>query len=225
MVSKEEAIKQAVQILYPDVPNDLFNIPSREVLFRDPYKKAFKAFMPFLPIPDRGALFGSIKNISYELAADEFTEAVFFCLPGGPYGGLWATNKRIVYLGYPQGRLGVVQWDKPARATYYYEMIYSVSVGNGILIIATTGSRDEWPEITTDKKGHFSNSNHIAQQFADIIRRNKTRANQVLMASAQSTQPASNDVTSELERLGQLWAQGTLTEAEFAAAKAKLLGL
>ncbi len=37
--------------------------------------------------------------------------------------------------------------------------------------------------------------------------------------------PAANDTVAELERLAALKTQGVLTDAEFAAAKAKLLGL
>ena len=44
--------------------------------------------------------------------------------------------------------------------------------------------------------------------------------------SARATQPAQQeDVVTQLERLGALYAQGLLTEQEFAAQKAALLGL
>ena len=36
--------------------------------------------------------------------------------------------------------------------------------------------------------------------------------------------PAADDLTSQLQRLGELHAAGTLTDHEFAAAKARLLG-
>jgi hypothetical protein len=43
-------------------------------------------------------------------------------------------------------------------------------------------------------------------------------------AAAPAAAPAAADPIAELERLGQLKAQGILTDEEFAAAKAKLLG-
>ena len=42
---------------------------------------------------------------------------------------------------------------------------------------------------------------------------------------APTAAPAQDDVISQLERLGNLYAQGILTDDEFAAQKAKLLGM
>ena len=44
-------------------------------------------------------------------------------------------------------------------------------------------------------------------------------------APAPASAPAGADMTAELERLATLRSQGVLTDEEFAAAKAKLLGL
>jgi len=44
-------------------------------------------------------------------------------------------------------------------------------------------------------------------------------------APAPAPAPAANDTTAELERLGQLHAQGILSDDEFSAAKAKVLGI
>lgn len=42
---------------------------------------------------------------------------------------------------------------------------------------------------------------------------------------AAPAEPAQDDMMTQLERLGQLKAQGILTEEEFAAQKAKILGM
>src|SRR5262249_49296993 len=47
----------------------------------------------------------------------------------------------------------------------------------------------------------------------------------VTTADAPKTNPQTPDMIAQLERLGQLRTQGLITEEEFAAAKAKLLGL
>lgn len=59
----------------------------------------------------------------------------------------------------------------------------------------------------------------------------KTVGGAILNTFEQATTPteahhpaADDDVISKLERLGQLKAQGVITEEEFAAAKAKILG-
>jgi membrane protease subunit (stomatin/prohibitin family) len=43
--------------------------------------------------------------------------------------------------------------------------------------------------------------------------------------AAQAQQPAAPDATAELQKLADMKSQGLLTDDEFAAAKAKLLGL
>lgn len=50
-------------------------------------------------------------------------------------------------------------------------------------------------------------------------------AEQVVYVEAPPVAAAQEDVITQLERLGSLKAQGLLTEEEFAAQKAKLLGL
>ncbi len=50
-------------------------------------------------------------------------------------------------------------------------------------------------------------------------------AEQVVYVEAPPVAAAQEDVITQLERLGALKAQGLLTEEEFAAQKAKLLGL
>ena len=44
-------------------------------------------------------------------------------------------------------------------------------------------------------------------------------------AQQQAPPPAEDDATSQLENLAQLHTQGVLTDDEFAAAKAKILGI
>ena len=50
-------------------------------------------------------------------------------------------------------------------------------------------------------------------------------AQQQAYAAQQAPPPAADDNTAELQKLAQLHSQGVLTDEEFAAAKAKLLGI
>lgn len=60
-----------------------------------------------------------------------------------------------------------------------------------------------------------------AQIYAD---REEAYQQQVAPAAAAPAASGGDDVLDQLERLGQLHAQGVLTDDEFAAQKAKLLG-
>ena len=46
----------------------------------------------------------------------------------------------------------------------------------------------------------------------------------VVTVDVKQPEPAGDDLISQLERLGQLKSQGLITEEEFAAAKAKIIG-
>ncbi len=52
-----------------------------------------------------------------------------------------------------------------------------------------------------------------------------TQAVAAQQAAAPAAAPAAPDTTAQLQKLAELKAQGILTDEEFAAAKAKLLGL
>jgi hypothetical protein len=64
------------------------------------------------------------------------------------------------------------------------------------------------------------------QNLADLQQQVSNLQSQQVQAQvpAQSA-PAGNDMMDQLERLGQLRQNGILTEEEFSAAKAKLLGM
>lgn len=121
--------------------------------------------------------------------------------------------------------MGAIKLDKPIRKIYYYDMTYSVSVENGSVVIATTGTKDYYTEVASEVKRRATESNNIAQRFAEIIRYNIARANPPQPSTSQTASTSGDELLAQLERLGQLRAQGVLTEAEFVAAKAKLLGL
>lgn len=61
-----------------------------------------------------------------------------------------------------------------------------------------------------------------AEAYSDAME--TVQAQQVAAAPPPQVAPAQDDVYDKLERLGALKAQGLLTEEEFAAEKAKLLG-
>src|SRR6478609_9366420 len=68
-----------------------------------------------------------------------------------------------------------------------------------------------------------------AQQAADAQAADQQQAAMQQQAAAQAAQappppPPGDDMIASLERLGALHSQGVLTDEEFAAAKAKLLG-
>ncbi|HET6950167.1 MAG TPA: SHOCT domain-containing protein [Acidimicrobiales bacterium] len=70
-------------------------------------------------------------------------------------------------------------------------------------------------------------SNRVSRRQAERWQRQEYEQQAQYAAPPQPAAPASGgaDVTAELERLATLRNQGVLTDDEFAAAKAKLLGL
>lgn len=65
-----------------------------------------------------------------------------------------------------------------------------------------------------------------AQAYADAMETvNATPAPEPAQPAAQAEQAPAEDMITQLERLGALHAQGILTDEEFAAQKAKLLGM
>jgi hypothetical protein len=68
-------------------------------------------------------------------------------------------------------------------------------------------------------------ANRWAQQDQSAYEQQQVYAQPAYAQPAAPPPPPQDDVTARLTQLGQLHAQGVLTDEEFAAAKAKLLGI
>jgi membrane protease subunit (stomatin/prohibitin family) len=64
----------------------------------------------------------------------------------------------------------------------------------------------------------------IAGTANAVAARHQERAQQRAQQQAAAAAPAADDLAAQIQRLGDLHAAGTLTDDEFAAAKARLLG-
>jgi hypothetical protein len=64
----------------------------------------------------------------------------------------------------------------------------------------------------------------IAGTANAVTARHQERAQQRAQQQAAAAAPAADDLAAQIQRLGDLHAAGTLTDDEFAAAKARLLG-
>jgi hypothetical protein len=73
-------------------------------------------------------------------------------------------------------------------------------------------------------KSTANRANHEAEQDAAIEGSNQQPAAPAPMPAAPATGGMSQDTINELQQLGQLHEQGVLTDEEFAAQKAKVLG-
>jgi hypothetical protein len=151
------------------------------------------------------------------LAEDEIPEGVVFCkhpdaTGGFSGGGLWATSKRLLYVGANQGWVS----RRPMMIDYSYDKITSVEIITGALsdkiTIHAAGNRTEYGDL--DKKARV-------KEFIDLVR-TKTS---VSTGSPTTSPSQAIDLTAQLEKLSQLKSQGAITEEEYKAAKAKLLGL
>lgn len=182
-------------------------------------------------------------------------------IPAGLYDsympcGLWATNKRLVYVSFRYTIVGLMNplsslkssleqvSEKGLKALsrrpydpgklklsinqitdYPYSKIVSVSYqpierrGKGLLATYRNGSVTiEMPGEKTTYQVDSFNDIHL-REFADLVK------SKMKLVSQQYTTPASPDeFLVNMERLGQLKHQGLLSDDEFEAAKAKLLG-
>jgi hypothetical protein len=68
-------------------------------------------------------------------------------------------------------------------------------------------------------------SNRVSRRQANRWANDETAQAPVDEQPVQQAQPASNDTYAELEKLGQLKAEGILTQEEFDAKKKQILGL
>lgn len=148
--------------------------------------------------------------ISSYLREGESPEAGIFALRGRTIGFLWATNMRLVYAGRNEGLIlkRQVFVDQP------YAAIASIRVTtkhSGLATITVDTGSDQTEFMATPATARVDDFVSLVQE-------------KISMARDASSGVPSNDLTTQLERLSQLRKEGMLTEEEFKAAKAKLLG-
>ena len=150
-----------------------------------------------------------VKETAKHLGKDEWPEGVLFGTPSamGSYGGLWATNKRLLWVHH--GFLGLTIKD------YTYEQISSIEFSrfpgaNSLLIRMSGGIFSDFLIWNPDPS--------VASQFTELV-----RAKMAALALPASGQPKRADLVAQLERLSALKNQGLLTEEEFEAAKLQVL--
>ncbi len=127
---------------------------------------------------------------------------------GDTCGAAAATDQRLILAGRTSGL-----FKKVRSESFPYSSLSSVGVKTGI----AQGSIEFYASGNSAKLDKVSNAHATA--FADAVRR--------LMApsKAQPAQGALLDIADQLAKLAALRDQGILSDAEFAAQKAKLLGM
>lgn len=152
-------------------------------------------------------------------------EVVFALTSGAFRGSIWlvvATNWRVLFLD--KGLLGgLKQLDLPLQQIQ--GVASNIGWTTGDVSIATGGVA--WSIQNTEKKStrHFTDTlNQLVQQAQGAPRRPPPVP---VHASSEpdTSRLATSDPLAQLERLAQLKQSGMLTEQEFAAAKARLLGV
>jgi hypothetical protein len=145
------------------------------------------------------------------LGKDEMPEGGIFALHGRTIGFLWATNQRVLYVGRAEGIFS----KREVLIEHLYDRIGSIEISTkhsalDSIRIKTGADTTEYKIMPTSARG---------DEFVALVR-------EKLPPSAKDQmQTLSNDLVSQLERLSRLRDQGKLTEAEYAAAKAKILNL
>jgi hypothetical protein len=185
----------------------------------EPVKRGSVAAALRTTYPDRYCAMVSkriIQESKEYLGADEHLVGVLLgrrqhMLGAGAQGALWATDQRLLWF-VPGGLLS-----SPVTESYSYEKIAKVQftpVLQGQLNIEFVGLQDLWVWYIDKKAG---------KQFADIVHKRLAGAREP-KSIAPRTHPE-KDLTSELERLAKLRAQGAISDEEFKAAKRRLLYL
>ena len=129
-------------------------------------------------------------------------------------GVLVATNKRLIFVN--RGFIyGINVEDFP------YDKINSIQYSTGILLgeiaIYVSGNAAEIRNVSNDECRRFSE--HVRAMITDIQKDHSVNAQKMELMTDNE------DFLVKLERLSKLKQSGMITEAEFVAAKAKLLRL
>ncbi len=137
------------------------------------------------------------------------------------YGYLWATNRRVVFAG-PQGG-GLFKAAKPFYKEFTFGSIASIQFEKGKLLplgkiafhISTTAAAGTVAKVifTPMEKN---------EQILSFIQHVKSKIASLEQPSQTASSSANTDFIAQLERLGQLKAQGVITDEEFLQAKKKL---
>ena len=143
---------------------------------------------------------------------DELPERIIQGFYDKGNGILVATNKRLVFIdkGLLWGlRVEDFPYDKISSIEYTTGLVF------GELTIYTSGNRSKIEQVLKAQ----------VREFAEYVRARITAVTAHKSAPPTPVVQGGPDVMAQLERLGQLKAQGLVDDTEFRAAKAKLLGL
>ena len=175
-----------------------------------PSQEEIQAQLDAMHIPHKWWGRREIKELPNILWEDEKVERVVQGTYGGGQGLLVGTNKRLVFID--KGMLGGVKVED-----FPYDKITSIQYSTGLVFgkitIFTSGNKSEIDQV--EKK--------VVRDFGEGVRARVSG----IAPSATTAAPPSIDalsVVEQLERLGSLKDRGILSEEEFAAQKAKILG-
>jgi hypothetical protein len=149
-----------------------------------------------------------IKQLPNILWEDEQVEQIVQGSYNDGLGVLVATNKRLVFVD--KGIVGLRVEDFPYDRISSIE--YSTGLLGGKLTFFASGNRAEIKHVAKDQ----------CRNFAEYVRARSTAPSSHASAPASATSGERTTID-QLKELGELKAQGILTEEEFAAQKAKLL--
>ncbi len=151
-----------------------------------------------------------IKQLPNILWEDERVERIVQGSYNDGLGVLVATNKRLVFVD--KGIVGLRVEDFPYDRISSIE--YSTGLLGGKLTFFASGNRAEIKYVPKDQ----------CRNFAEYVRARSTAPSSHASAPPATIASAESSVIEQLKELGQLKEQGILTEEEFTAQKAKLLG-
>ena len=164
-----------------------------------------------------------INELPSILWEDELPERIIQGFYAKGNGILVATNKRLVFVdkGMMWGlRVEDFPYDKISSIEYNTGLIF------GEITIYTSGNRSKIEQVEKGQCREFAE--YVRARITSVMA-SRSAVQQVAVSAAAAVQPGpgagSPEIMAQLERLGQLKMQGLLDEAEFKAAKAKLLGL
>lgn len=161
----------------------------------------------------------STQGLDAVLYPGEYPEAVLFgefrvdgTTGAIPFGGLWATNERLLFLGFQ----GLSQRTRVVN-DYSYELLTGLEIREG--------STFSMPKIVLRLAGtqleFFFHKGANVEKYADLLRSKSSFG----FGRRQAPATDDGDMLSKLERLAALRERGALTEEEFTMAKKALLSL
>lgn len=166
------------------------------------------------PAWKRFASYKEIPIIAQSMLPNEPVSDVGFGLYEDHNGLVVVTNRRVIFGGRKVGSL----LKHTKTEIFDFSRITSVQVNGSsllsTLIIVTAGARGEIKSMRTED----------CRRIATTIQQTMARLSAPPVAQLVAPPPVAPSMSDEIQRLGALHAQGLLSDAEFIAAKGKILG-